>query len=375
LKQSCKLLLPHQTEGELKMSQENNTTRTHKSEHLTAPERKTIERMLKAGANKGEIARALYRDKSTIKREIKRGSVTQRHRSKYESKDPKREYVETKIYFADVGQRVYEENRSNCGSKNKAGNCPDLISFVESKILGAEKWSPDAAIGYAKVNRLYPEQEFTTKTFYNWVDDGLVKVKNIDLLLKVRRKPPSPRRQRKKVLGKSIESRPTIVETREEFGHWEGDGIVGKKQQGQLITLVERKIGVGLLFNAQNREEHQIVKILDSLQAQYGSSFSTIFKSITFDNGSEFSDSAGMEKDGRTEVYYAHPYSSFERGTNENWNGIVRRFIPKGKSFDNLDDSTIQRINHYINTMPRKRFGYKTPLDLWKEHLDVLQSS
>ncbi|MDR3052035.1 MAG: IS30 family transposase, partial [Oscillospiraceae bacterium] len=98
--------------------------------------------------------------------------------------------------------------------------------------------------------------------------------------------------------------------------------------------------------------------------------FSDIFKSITFDNGSEFADSAAMERDGRINIYYAHPYSSFERGTNENWNGIVRRFIPKGKSFDNLTDQDIQRISHYINTLPRKRFGYKTPLDLWQAQMD-----
>jgi len=157
----------------------------------------------------------------------------------------------------------------------------------------------------------------------------ILHLENIDLLLKVKRKLKSPRKKRKKILGKSIEERPVAVETREEFGHWEGDGIVDKNRQGQLISLVERKIGIGLLFNVGNREERRIIEVLDDL-----------------------------------EVYYAHPYSSFERGTNENWNGIVRRFIPKGKNFDSLDDSTIQRINHYINTLPRKRFGYKTPLDL-----------
>jgi len=102
---------------------------------------------------------------------------------------------------------------------------------------------------------------------------------------------------------------------------------------------------------------------------KYGEDYSKIFKTCTFDNGSEFADSTGMEDTGTT-VYYAHPYSSFERGTNENWNGIVRRFIPKGSSFDNLTEEDLQRISHYINTMPRKRFGYKTPLDLWHEQMN-----
>ena len=355
------------------MSQLEDTIHKSKREHLTQAERKTIERMLCAGANKGEIARALLRDKSTIKREIKRGSVAQRKQNPYESKDPKRpEYIEYTAYFADVGQRVYEQKKQNCGNKNKVAACGDLVSFVEGKVLGPEKWSPDAAVGYAKANNLYPGQAFSTKTFYNWVDDGVVKVKNIDLLLKVRRRPKSPRKERKKVLGKSIEERPAVVETREEFGHWEGDGIVGKRGQGQLITLVERKLGVGLMFNAGSRDSNRIVKIMDTLEQQYGSYFPAIFKTVTFDNGTEFADSVAMERDGRTNVYYAHPYSSFERGTNENWNGIVRRFIPKGSSFDKLTNKDLQRINHYINTLPRKRFGYRTPLDLWHEQMAVI---
>ena len=357
------------------MSQEENTTQKRRKEHVNAEERKIIERMIREGANKGQIGRALYRDKSTIKREIKRGSVIHRRQNTYVSRDPKvPEYIEENVYYWDVGQRVYEQHRQNCGSKNKVVVCGELVSFVEGKVLGKEKWSPDAAIGYAKAKNLFPGKEFTTKTFYNWVDDGLVQVKNIDLLLKVQRRPSRPRHERKKKLGKSIEERPAAVTTREEFGHWEGDGIVGKGQQGHLITLVERKLGLGMLFNVGNKESVRVVEILDRLQQQYGKHFATIFKTITFDNGTEFSDSPAMERDHRIQVYYAHPYSSFERGTNENWNGIVRRFIPKGSSFDRLTDQDIQRIANYINTLPRKRFGYKTPIDLWHAELNGILS-
>jgi len=357
------------------MSQSELNTQARKREHLNIQERIIIQRMIRSGADKRAIARALYRDTSTIKREIKRGSVQRLKRNPYESKDPKSpEFIEYTVYYADAGQRVYEEHRRNCGGKNKVVACADFVSFVEDKILGSEKWSPDAAIGYAKMHKLFPGQEFSTKTFYNWTDDGLVRVKNLDLLLKVRRRPKKPRRERKKVLGKSIEERPDIVQTREEFGHWEGDGIVGKGRRGQLITLVERTIGIGLLFNAGDRSSNRIVEILDSLEQKYGHHFSTIFKTITFDNGVEFSNSAAMESDNRTKIYYAHPYSSFERGTNENWNGIVRRFIPKGSSFDHLTEQDISRINHYINTLPRKRFGYKTPLQLWQKQLEGIIS-
>ncbi len=211
------------------MSQIENTTCKRRREHLNKEERKTIERMLREGANKGEIARALLRDKSTIKREIKRGSVVQRRRNPSVSRDPKApEYIEERVYFGDVGQRIYEQHRQNSGSKNKVAACGRLVSFVEEKVMGKEKWSPDTAIGYAKINNLFPGEEFTTKTYYNWVDDGLVGVKNIDLLLKVRRRPSRPRHERKKKLGKSIDQRPAAVTTRDKFGHWEGDGIIGK---------------------------------------------------------------------------------------------------------------------------------------------------
>jgi IS30 family transposase len=135
---------------------------------------------------------------------------------------------------------------------------------------------------------------------------------------------------------------------------------------------VSPKLGLGLLFNAGNRESDKIVGIINGLEDKYKDNFPNIFKSITFDNGSEFANSRAMEQNGRTNIYYAHPYSSFERGTNENWNGIVRRFIPKGSSFNDLTDQDLLRINHYINTMPRKRFGYKTPLDLWHEEIDSI---
>lgn len=358
------------------MSQLEHSTQRAKREHLNQAERKIIERMLRQGANKAKIAQALMRGKSTIKREIKRGSVKQRRRNPSFRRSPDvPDYIEEMVYRWYVGQRVYEEHRANSCHRSKVVDCGGLVSFVEEKTLGKEKWSPDAAIGHAKMNYLYPGQRFTTKTFYNCIYEGLVKNKNIDLLHNLRRRAKSPRKERKKKLGRSIETRPAIVQTREEFGHWEGDGIVGRAQQGHLVTLVERKIGIGLLFKAGSRESGKIVHIIDELEKEHGSHFTEIFKTMTFDNGTEFSDIAAMEKDGRIKVYYAHPYSSFERGTNENWNGIVRRFIPKGSSFDDLTDADIQRINQYINTLPRKRLNYRTPLDLWHDHLNAILST
>lgn len=358
------------------MSQGNGNTKAQECPPLNYAERQIIERMVGAGKNKAEIARTIGRDKSTIKREIKRGSVEQREAVQSTSKRLEVP-LERKVirYFADVGQRVANENRARSGRKSKLLTCPDLVEFVEKSVLGPKKWSPDAALGHARENNLYPGQSISTKTFYNWIDDGLVRIKNIDLQLKVRRKPRNPRQERKKKLGKSIEERPKTVDEREEFGHWEGDGIVGKGQNGFLISLVERKLGMGFLFNVQTRDSCRIVDVLDSLQTQYGGHFPKIFKTITFDNGSEFAASAAIERGNRTQAYYAHPYSSFERGTNENWNGIVRRFIPKGSSFEKLTNDDMIRIANYINTLPRKRFRYRTPKDLWEEEIRAIMTA
>jgi len=108
------------------------------------------------------------------------------------------------------------------------------------------------------------------------------------------------------------------------------------------------------------------------LKQQYKETFDKIFKTITFDNGSEFARSDLMELNGKTKVYYAHPYSSWERGINENWNGMVRRYLPKGKSFEYLKIDDLLRINHYINTMPRKRLDYQTPISLWNSELSSI---
>lgn len=354
------------------MSCINDNTKKRKMEHLNYEERKIIERLIREKCSKGEIAKLLHRDKSTIKREIKRGSVEQREKVHTTSKKIDIPLEKTVMkYFADVGQRRYENNRQRCGAKNKVIQCSKLVNYVEALLFSKMKWSPDTSIGYAKRKNLF-DNMVTTQTFYNWIESGLVGIKNIDLPLKVRRKPKSKPKERKRVLGKSIDERPKKVEEREEFGHWEGDGIVGKKHKGQLITLVERKSGMGLIFNVLDRKEDKIVAIFDELESKLGENFKKIFKTITFDNGSEFSASDKIEKDGRIEAYYAHPYSSWERGINENYNGLVRRFIPKGSSFASLKDKDISRIMNYINTMPRKRSGYKSPLELWKEELSAL---
>jgi IS30 family transposase len=370
----CKMLVAakHQTRGGANMSKEHNNTTAREFQHLTITERKTIERLLKNGTAKSEIARITGRSRRTIQREIKRASVVQRRQNPYASRNPAvPDFLDSLVYLSDTAQRVYEAHRANCVNPCKLASCMEFITFVEGEILSERKLSPDAVIGAAKASGVF-KNTISSRTFYNYVEQGLCRVKSIDLLLKVRRKPKNRVRLHKKRLGKSIDERPASVLERSELGHWEGDGVVGKGGKGQVITLVERQTGLGIMYNVGDRKSDKIVDVLDSLEERYGPLFPVIFKTITFDNGSEFAASDEMEKGGRTKVYYAHPYSAYERGTNENWNGIVRRFLPKGTSFAQLTQEALDRIALYINTMPRKRFGYKTPLDLWKMQTEAL---
>jgi IS30 family transposase len=357
------------------MSQEHDTTKRRTFNHLSDAERKLIEKHLRNGMSVHAIAKCLCRDKHTIRREIQRGTVVQRKQNPYASRNPKvPDYIDEKVYCWDAGKRAYDEHRKNCGNRFKLAQCQDMIEYVEGKILGEGKGSPDAAIGYACENKCF-DRTFCTRTSYNYVELGLCKVKAIDLLLKVRRKPASKPRERKKKLGRSIDERLPVVAKRSEFGHWEGDSIIGKDGKSQVLTLVERISTTGYIFPASSHTSDKIVCVLNELQARYGEKFSRIFKTITFDNGTEFSSSKEMEGDGRTKVYYAHPYSSFERGTNENWNGIVRRFLPKGTDLSALTADTLNRIAHSINTLPRKWLNYHTPLDLWDLYIQDLSAA
>jgi IS30 family transposase len=352
-----------------------NITKAKKYEYLNETERKKIEKGLKNRASINEIASSLYRSESTIRREIARGTITQSKQNPSYSKDPKvSDLIEYEVYHFDVGQKVFEKNRLNCVHNAKIESCQELLDFVENKVL-KDKWSPDVAIGYAKKNNLFPGQSFTTKTFYNWVYKGYSKVKKHHLLRKnyIKQQKKSFKRDKNvKKEERRIDNRPSYISTREEFGHWEGDLIVGKEHKSYLFSLVERKSRIGFLFKVPNRESRHIVEIIIFLTKKYKKRFKRIFKSITFDNGQEFSNFVDIEKSG-INIYYAHPYSSYERGSNENWNGIVRRFLPKGSRFEKLTVNRIKQIESCINNIPRKKLGYMTPMDLWKKELDDIK--
>ena len=179
--------------------------------------------------------------------------------------------------------------------------------------------------------------------------------------------------------GTSIEERPFNPEDRSEFGHWEGDTIVGStniKNSGAVFTLVERKTRFQITIKCENRKALTIYKAVKKIKRKYPElkdyNLKDIFKSITFDNGVEFSKWEDIEKYLKTKCYFAHPYSSCERGSNENGNKLLRIFLPKSCNINEYDDDYVMNANDLINTKIRKILGYKSSLDLFMIELDKL---
>lgn len=336
--------------------------------HLTYRERVKIEVLLKQKQSTQEIAEFLGRSQRTIQREIKRGQVQQLNGATWEY------YM---AYSADLGHVKYMDSRGGSGPRLKIGHDHALCVEIERQIK--MKRSPDI-IAHDIRKRA---NEFTvtlcTRTIYNYLAKNIFReVDDGDLIYgrygsKGQKKPPRP--SYKNLMGRSIEERPAEVEAREEAGHWEMDLVVGSKTGGKacLLALTERKSRREILHKLPDKSQRSVIHALDKMERKMGhKAFAAMFRSLTVDNGSEFLNSSEMERSclpggkQRTQVYYAHPYAAYERGSNENMNRMIRRFIPKGSNISKLSKKEIKRIEHWLNTYPRKILDYQTPLEAYE---------
>ena len=340
------------------MGQGKDNTGKKEWKQLTEKERYKIEALTQQGLTPAAIGAALSpkRDRRTIERELARGMTLQRNS----------DLTERWVYLADVGQRKHDEETRNKGRGLKIGHDHKLAWYIEDKIKN-ERWSPDAAIGSIKAADMRFDTSICTKTLYNYINKGIFAgISNKDLWVKKDGTKRGYRQIRTVALnnknGKSISERPKEVEERAEPGHWEIDLVVGKQgTKPAVLTLVERKTRKSLYVLVKNKTQKEVVTAIRRIRRRVGGDFSDVFKTITADNGSEFLDSEAIKKAAKCEeVYYAHPYSSWERGSNENGNRILRRFIPKGTDIGKLTASELQRIEDWVNNYPRKIFDYKS---------------
>lgn len=247
--------------------------------------------------------------------------------------------------------------------------------------------SVDEIINDLKLNR--PNEiagmvTICTSTFYNFVNDNKIEDFDINLLpLKPHRKKKNDTSnkegKRKRDNINSIENRSFSPDDRSEFGHWEGDTVVGSSKienSGACFTLVERKTRFQIVIKMKDRKSDTILKAVKKIKKLYPDlkdyKLEDIFKSITFDNGVEFAKWKQIEKFLHTTIYFAHPYSSYERGSNENGNKLLRLFLPKGCDMKLYTDSYVMNANDLINTKIRKILGYKSSLEFFTSELTKL---
>ena len=348
------------------MCHKNNTTKERKGKHLDYSERLSIERWWNRDKRtKIEIAGLLDRTEKTIRNEIKRGLV----------KNLTSELVEILVYSADVAQARYEYYLKAKGPKLKIDNDYELKEYVE-KSIKEDKKSPEVIA--KEIKQMKFKTKMCARTIRNNIYAGdIYDIKPKDMIYNKKHKDKNKDKTicDKVPPEKSIDYRPEEANTREVYGHWEGDLVIGTKKRGAvLFTLTERMTREEIILKIPGKKAEYVAKALDTIEKKYKNIFYTKFKTITFDNGGEFRNWESLEKSydnrrksPRTQVYYAHPYRSGERGSNENANRLIRRFIPKGIDITPISEEFIQKIENWINNYPRVMFNYKSTNEILSE--------
>lgn len=336
--------------------------------HLTYTDRLKIEQMHNGGAGIQEIADALRVNYTTVYRELKRPGVMYDHLNG--------DYTTDKRYSADIAQQQYEYGKTAKGRPIKLGNDYALADYIERKIAD-EGRSPAAVLMDIELEGKQFSVHVCEKTIYNYITNGVfLNITNKDLPLhgETKRGYNRVRSASRPPQGESIERRPEEINQREEPFHWEMDTVKGKQKTKKcVLTLTERLSRNEITLPMYGATMENVVAALNGLERKYGVLFSKIFRSITVDNGSEFSDCEGMETSifggQRTKMYYCHPYSSYERGSNENLNKMFRRLFPKGTNFDEVPDEEIIAAADWMNNYPREILGRTTAARVFNEQL------
>ena len=265
------------------------------------------------------------------------------------------ELREKTVYAYDVAQNRYEENQRKKDGYLKIGSNHKLVNFIEAKIVD-ERVSPYVALKFAKDKGI--EVNICLKTLYNYINGNLfLRLSRSNLIYKKKLKPSKKIGKRIIKNGReSIEIRSEEINARREPGHYEMDTVVsGKGKKSCLLVLTERISRKEIIRKIKDKSSKSVIEAIEGLRREYKSKFNKMFKSITSDNGREFSNARAIEEMG-IRYFYAHSYCSYERGNNENNNRLIRRFIEKGVDIGKFSKKRIQEIENFMNNYPRKMF-------------------
>jgi IS30 family transposase len=303
--------------------------------HLTFEERQFLYRLKKRGKSKLEMAELMGRHRSTIDRELMRNAGQRGYRPKQ-------------------AQRKADERRLASRRPHKMDD-PEVHDYVQSRL--ENYWSPEQIAG--RLERDFPRAParwLSRQTIYDWIDDHRPEWRPL-----LRRAGRPPETRGKLVDCVRIDGRPDVINRRRRYGDWEGDTIVGQGRRSALVTMVERKSGYARIGRVDGMSSDLAIRAAKRRLADLPPS---LRRSVTFDNGKEFAKHRRLTRGLGLEVYFADPYASWQRGANENLNGLVRQFFPKGTDFTQVSHREVARVEHLINERPRKRHGYRTPEEI-----------
>ena len=332
-----------------------------KGRHLSPNDRHKIEFLFDRKYSQREIADIIGVHPSTICRELRRAKITLLNSD-----------LTTRVaYSATIAQEKADFAQTSKGRPLKIGYNFAYLETMQAHIL--DNCSPYAAIQKERKNTDFC---VSAPTLYRYIRMGLFSQINYDSL---------PRRKKKKRKGKirrqnktcfnhrSIEVRCRSIMQRKDFGHWELDSVIGKaKGKGEsVLVLTERKTRIEIILKPRDKTSAETARCLRCLRYIFGKDYNLIFKTITCDNGSEFSDQQAFERVGSM-FFYCHPSCPSERGSNENANTLIRRKLPKGKSLRGVSRKQVQRVQHWLNDYPRHIFNGKTAFEMFLLEIPTL---
>lgn len=315
--------------------------------HLSIEEREKAMVMREQGKKDIEIAEALNRSRSTIGREWRRN------------------IKKNGEYSANYAQKLSTCRKRHCGRKALLAD-PVLYSYVEERMY--LRWTPEQIAGRAKLEG-YP-LSFSYNAIYRAVNKCIIPVKFRKLMrFRWQRKAKKGGDGRSQIADTvSIHERPHAANERKELGHWESDTVLGQRKTGCMGTHVERKTGYLMAFHLEHRRNelfaHKTQEVFSRLP-------DVLKKSFTVDNGTEFMNHKDIARATNMDMYFCDAYAPWQRGSNENTNGLLRQFFPKGTSFANMTDDDVQQAVVLINNRPRKRFGFKSPKEMLLHELEL----
>lgn len=369
----------------LKRIERNEEKQEGKFKHLTKEDRISIEILHTAGFNNSFIGAFVDKDRSSIKREIDKNVIEYWDMNSTKSPYKEKGQINIKYYSSEKAQKNAEENKLKNRKKSKLERYKNLrwsvVALLKEKTID---YSPDVIANLSKEGKIKDaEASIGTNAIYRAVKARKYGLTINDLPHKrgyYKKQDNNPHTQTKEISEKkeeiSIEVMPEKIKNKETDTHFEGDSIIGvaKGSHNTLITLVNTASQFTFVRRSENKTGQATVETLDKLEEEIPE-LSKIIESLLLDNGVEFSKIEEMMKsvkgknNKRFQVYFTHPYASYERGCNENKNRLIRRYLKKGKLVEKLSDEEILNIARKINNMPRKALGYKTPLEVFESNL------